>query len=257
LLARLVVVSNRVALPDRDGGNQAGGLAVAVRAALKRHPGLWFGWSGRVAAPGGGATTGTVEHAGLSHVGTHLPEEDYQEYYNGFANRVLWPILHYRLDLAEFSRRDLTGYMRVNERFASELSGLLAPDDLVWVHDYHLFPLGEALRHRDVRNRIGFFLHTPIPPPEILTALPNHERLIPAVAHYDLVGFQTESDAANFARYLKDECRMPSRDHSVFQAGERSVHIGAFPVGVETMELSRLARRSARSPFVREVIDSL
>jgi trehalose 6-phosphate synthase len=60
-----------------------------------------------------------------------LAEEDYQEYYNGYANSVLWPILHYRLDLAEFSRRDLSGYMRVNQRFAAELDKILLPDDIV------------------------------------------------------------------------------------------------------------------------------
>jgi len=188
---------------------------------------------------------------------TDLGEEDYREYYNGYANRVLWPILHYRLDLAEFSRRDLSGYLRVNQHFATELHKLLQPDDVVWVHDYHLIPLAKALRELGDRNRIGFFHHVPFPPPEILTALPNHERLVPAMCHYDLVGFQTKIDAANFTRYLRDECRMLSRDQYTFQAAERTVRIGIFPVSVETAQLSRLARRAAQSPFVRGVVESL
>ena len=49
-MARLVVVSNRVAVPSRHGANRAGGLAVAIRPVIKRHPGIWFGWSGGVAA---------------------------------------------------------------------------------------------------------------------------------------------------------------------------------------------------------------
>ena len=88
---------------------------------------------------------------------------------------------NYRLDLAEFSRRDLSGYMRVNQIFAAELDKLLQVDDVVWVHDYHLFPLAKALRDCGHRNKIGFFHHIPFPPPELLTALPNHERLIPAM----------------------------------------------------------------------------
>lgn len=88
----------------------------------------------------------TIQHGHQSYVLTDLAEEDFQEYYNGYANRVLWPILHYRLDLAEFSRRDLSGYMRVNQRFATELNKVLQPDDIVWVHDYHLLPLAKALR---------------------------------------------------------------------------------------------------------------
>ena len=209
-MARLVVISNRVAVPSGDGGNRAGGLEVAVRATLKRHSGIWFGWSGRVAAERRSVATQTVEHDNHSYVVTDLTEEDYQEYYNGFANRVLWPILHYRLDLAEFSRRDLTGYLRVNEHFAAELHEILQPDDVIWVHDYHLIPLAKALRERGHANKIGFFLHIPLPPPDILTALPKHERLIPALCHYDLVGFQTDNDAGNFARYLT--ARMPAAE---------------------------------------------
>jgi trehalose 6-phosphate synthase len=255
-LARLVVISNRVAVPSGDGSSRAGGLEVAVRATLKRHSGIWFGWSGRVAASGKVATQ-TVEHDNHSYVVTDLTEEDYQEYYNGFANRVLWPILHYRLDLAEFSRRDLTGYLRVNEHFASQLHGILQPDDLIWVHDYHLIPLARALRERGHANKIGFFLHIPLPPPDILTALPKHERLIPALCHYDLVGFQTDNDAGNFARYLAQECRLPTRDQHTFNAGDRTIRIDTFPVGIETGEFGRLARRAARSPFVNGVRESL
>jgi trehalose 6-phosphate synthase len=255
-LARLVVVSNRVAIPGRDGGGRAGGLAVAIRPVLRRHPGIWFGWSGRVAAKSQVAVR-TIARGKQTYVLADLAEDDYLEYYNGFANRVLWPILHYRLDLAEFSRRDLSGYMRVNAQFAGQLHEILAADDIVWVHDYHLLPLAKALRQLGHRNKIGFFHHIPFPPPEILTALPNHEHLIPAMCHYDLVGFQTDRDATNFARYLRDECGMPSRDPYTFQAADRTVRIGAFPVGVETAQLNRLARRAVHSPFVREVVDSL
>ena len=255
-MARLVVVSNRVAVPSRDGGRRAGGLAVAIRPVLRRHPGIWFGWSGRVVAASD-VTVRTVQHGHQSYVLTDLAEEDYQEYYNGYANRVLWPILHYRLDIAEFSRRDLSGYMRVNQHFATELNKVLQSDDIVWVHDYHLLPLAKSLRNGGHRNRIGFFHHIPLPPPEILTALPNHEHLIPAMCHYDLIGFQTEIDAANFARYLQKECGMPSRDPYTFQCVDRTVRIGIFPVGVETVQLNRLARRAVHSPFVRDVVESL
>ena len=66
-----------------------------------------------------------------------------------------WPIFHYRIDLAEFSRRDLSGYLRVNDNFARQLDKVLGPDDLVWVHDYHLLPLAKALRERGHKNRIA------------------------------------------------------------------------------------------------------
>jgi trehalose 6-phosphate synthase len=255
-LARLIVVSNRVAVPSRDGSDLAGGLAVAVRSLLKQHGGLWFGWSGTVSADRD-VTTKSLDAGGLSYLVTDLAEADYQEYYKGFANRVLWPILHYRLDLAEYSRRDLSGYRRVNAHFAAQLHELLQPDDIVWVHDYHLIPLAKMLRDRGHQNRIGFFLHVPCPPPDILTALPNHEWLMPQLSAYDLVGFQTENDASNFARYLETECKLEKRGAYTFQANGRAVRVGVFPIGIETAEFSELAAKSVRSNVVQNVLQSL
>lgn len=255
-MARVVVVSNRVAVPSKDGGTLAGGLAVVLRSFLRRRHGVWFGWSGRVVAKGEEAVR-TLEHSGVTYITTDLARADYHEYYNGFANRMLWPILHYRLDLAEFSNRDLAGYLRVNDLFAAQLHKFLKPDDVIWVHDYHLLPLAKALRERGHQNKIGFYLHVPFPPPELITALPKHDRVILSLCHYDLVGFQTEVDADNFARYLIREGQMASRDRRTFVVGTRTMRLGAFPVGVETVEFERLARRTARLTFVREVLASL
>jgi trehalose 6-phosphate synthase len=254
-LAQLVIVSNRVAIPEKNAKPHAGGLEVAVNAALKHTSGVWFGWSGRVTTRTKIATREVV-HDKVTYITLDLSKEDHQEYYNGFANRVLWPILHYRVDLAEFSRRDLSGYLRVNDHFARELHDVLGPEDLVWVHDYHLMPLAKALRERGHKNRIGFFLHIPCPPPEMLTALPYHERLIPSLCEYDLVGFQTGDDAFNFSRYLTRECGLHSHDFN-FTLAERTMRIGVFPVGIETAAFARLAHRSERLPFVQLVLKSL
>jgi trehalose 6-phosphate synthase len=255
-LARVFIISNRVAVPNPANAIHAGGLEVALRSTLKRRQCVWLGWSGAV-KPAGETVTQTIAHGGNTYIVTDLSEEDYQEYYNGFANRVLWPILHYRLDLAEFSRRDLTGYLRVNEHFAEELDKVLKPDDVIWVHDYHLVPLAKALRARGRDNRIGFFLHIPFPPPEFLTAMPNHERLIPSLCEYDLVGFQTDDDAANFARYLAKECGMPAHIQRGARTGPRAMRIGTFPVGIETLGFNRVARKAVRSPFVERVLGSI
>ncbi|HEX3755651.1 MAG TPA: trehalose-6-phosphate synthase [Rhizomicrobium sp.] len=251
-MARLFIISNRVAIPGTAAN--PGGLEVVLKATLKKHHCVWLGWSGEVKQQ---PRTRTVAKGGNSYVLTDLRPDNFDEYYNGFANRVLWPILHYRLDLAEFSRRDLSGYLRVNEHFADELTRLLKPDDLVWVHDYHLIPFAKALRARGLSNRIGFFLHIPMPPPEILTALPNHETLIPTLCDYDLVGFQTDGDAANFARYLAKELGMPSHFSLRRGTGERAMRIGAFPVGIETRRFTRLAERAVRTGLVQQVLNSI
>src|SRR5262249_1611188 len=95
----------------------------------------------------------------------------------GYANRCVWPALHYRLDLACCSEIDAEAYFSVNARFADALMPLLDPGDTIWVHDYHLIPLGEELRLRGCTARIGFFLHTPFPSPEVFAAVP-HGRIL-------------------------------------------------------------------------------
>ena len=260
---RLILISNRVAIPTDDRSHRAGGLEVVLAPTLKRYEGVWFGWSGHV-VPRAQVTTKTIQKASQSYALTDLSEEDHQEYYSGFANSVLWPILHYRIDLAEFTRRDLSGYLRVNRHFAEELSKVVLPSDLLWVHDYHFIPLGDQLRKRGLTNRIGFFLHVPFPAPEFMTVLPHHERLLSSLLKYDLVGFQTDSDVQNFVRYVISENR--GSNIGVFEATNRQVvlsqdgrqiRVGAFPVGIDTVEFERRARRAAQSSFVREVVESL
>src|SRR5499427_426267 len=264
MLARLAVVSNRVSVPSGDGTKRAGGLEVALRPALQHNGGVWLGWSGKVGAQDK-LRTRSVKNNNVEYVVTDLTKHEFQEYYNGFANRVLWPILHYRLDLAEFARRDLSGYLRGNAHFATELEGGIDEDDLGWVHDYHLIPIADALRRRGHTNRIGFFLHVPFPPPEVLTSLPNHEQLIPLLMQYDVEGFQTNGDADNFVRYLISECNQ-AREMRIFEiAGHQTTvsvrgqqtRIGNFPVGIEPRVFQRLARRNMRSPLVKEMVASL
>ncbi|TAK48438.1 MAG: alpha,alpha-trehalose-phosphate synthase (UDP-forming) [Xanthobacteraceae bacterium] len=255
-MAKLIVVSNRVTLPE-GRVLRAGGLEIAIKSALSRAPaGMWFGWSGKVAVQPQALQARTLAHDGILYRVTDLSEEDFNEYYNGFANRVLWPILHYRLDLAEFSRHDLSGYMRVNTHFARQLRQVLEPDDYIWVHDYHLIPLAWALRNLGCTQRIGFFLHTPFPPQEILIGLPNHERLMRDMLGYDLIGFQTADDAYNFSRYLARQLGLPIHDFT-FRTDERTVMVAAFPVGVETEKFARMAQRTQHAHFVKNMLKSL
>ena len=255
-MSRLVIVSNRVTIPEPGKSPPPGGLAVAVDAALRDRQGIWFGWSGKI-DDNPNAEPITAVRGNLTYVVTHLSSADYQEYYNGFANRVLWPILHYRVDLAEFSRSDLTGYLRVNGLFADKLSALLQPDDTIWVHDYHLIPLARELRSRGHQNPLGFFLHIPCPPPDLLLTIPRQEQSLGVMSHYDLVGFQTDNDRDNYARYLQISGAHMARDGTSFQHEGRVTRIGTFPVSIETANYARVAREAEQSDFLRELKESL
>ena len=252
---RLVIVSNRVAVPEVGAKQMAGGLVVAVKAALRGRTGVWFGWSGKI-SEAKTAQPRVTQRNHMSYAVIDLAKTDFEEYYNGLANRVLWPILHYRVDLQEYSRADQSGYMRVNRIFADSLGAIIREGDVIWVHDYHLMPLAGELRARGHRNPIGFYLHIPCAPLDILRTLPHHRDILGALTHYDLVGFQTENDRDNFASYLTSMGGAKAGRGDTYAVDGRQTRIGAFPVSIETATYARLARNAARSPFAKDIQES-
>ena len=240
-MGRLVVVSNRVPAGRSDA---AGGLAVALKEALSSG-GLWFGWSGSVAAERSGAELRI--DGGLATCLVDLTAADIEAYYHGFANRTLWPLLHGRLDLAAHRDADFAGYMDVNRFLAGEIARHVRPDDTVWVHDYHLIPLGQELRRRGLQNRIGFFLHIPWPGADIFEATPRHREILEAFEAYDVVGFQTANDVANFAACLARGGPGPAL----------RARAAANPIGIATADFAAMAASAATHPVARRLAESL
>ncbi len=233
-MSRLVVISNRVAAARARGvAGAQGGLAGALNAALRESGGLWFGWSGEeVAAPSAEPAVATDDDVTVATI--DLSPQDVDEYYNGYANSTLWPLFHYRLDLTEYERDTAMGYERVNERFAASVAPLIGANDTVWVHDYHLIPLGEGLRRRGLKNRIGFFLHIPWPPTRLFVSLPYHERLVTTMLAYDVVGFQCDEWLDSFLHYCRKELGAEVDEASgriMFEG--RTVIARAYPIGID------------------------
>ncbi len=239
-MSRLIVVSNRVTAPQKRGEGPAGGLAVALSAALREYTGFWFGWSGRTVQTFNGEVH-TERVNDVTVVTVDLEAADYQEYYNGYANGTLWPLFHYRIDLTAYERSFGEGYERVNRRFAETLAPLIQPDDLVWVHDYHMIPLGRELRRLGISNPIGFFLHIPWPAPQLLTTLPRHRQLVEALFSYDLVGFQTDEWLWAFESYVLGEAGGDWGADGRLHAFGATLRAQVFPIGLDVEEFQALA----------------
>jgi trehalose-6-phosphate synthase len=237
---RLVAVSNRVAGLNDPG--QAGGLAVGLGDALKARRGIWFGWDGKTVGQGTHVAPHVQEFDRATTITLPMTKKDYREFYAGFANSVLWPLLHYRLDLVAFEPAFLRGYKRVNSEFANALFPHLKPKDTIWIHDYHLIPLAAELRRRGCTQRIGFFLHTPFPPPEIFAAAPESEWLIRSLFSYDLLGFQTTVDLANFRNYSERYQDAKSDRDGRITAFENAVIARCFPIGIDVEAFAAMAR---------------
>ena len=238
-MSRLIVVSNRVNPPSGKGEESVGGLAMALAAALREYSGIWFGWSGKTTPEFTGQLS-MQKTDGVTVATVDLEDGDYQEYYNGYANKTLWPLFHYRVDLTAYDRSFGEGYDRVNKRFAETLLPLIEPDDIIWVHDSHLIPMARELRRLGVTNRIGFFLHIPWPAHQLVVTLPRHRPLVEAMFHYDLIGFQTEESVQAFEGYVVNEVGGEKLADGRLSAFGLATQAGAFPIGIDAAEFARI-----------------
>lgn len=107
-----------------------------------------------------------------------LTKEHVCNYYDGFSNATLWPILHYFTTLAKYDEKWWKNYVAVNQIFCVAVLDVVSDGDLVWIHDYHLMLLPKMLREKKPELKIGFFLHVPFPSYEIFRCLPQRKQLI-------------------------------------------------------------------------------
>ncbi|HEY6853569.1 MAG TPA: trehalose-6-phosphate synthase, partial [Gemmatimonadales bacterium] len=237
-MTRLVVVSNR--LPSLERGGHVGepevpvgGLASALVSALKQRPGsVWFGWNGRVIAPAERRRRTRRRASDFDLVGLPLTADELSGYYLGHCNETLWPLFHSMPGEVRLDERAQARYASVQSRFARAILPTLAPDDLVWVHDYHLLPLARELRRGGFGGRIGFFLHTPWPPFEMWQMLPQPADLLASMLDYDLVGFHVLGFLDNYV-YACRRLFGASWDGFHLRIGERVQRAAAYPVGID------------------------
>src|SRR5262245_51099981 len=254
-MSRLVCVSNRITLPRKAAA--PGGLAVGILAALKRSGGLWFGWGGETTDTEPGEPDIHIRE-GVTYATIELRKRDFDLYYSGYANEVLWPLFHYFLKGMRYNSEQRDAYEAVNRTFATKLVPLLEANDTIWVHDYHLIPLARLLREAGVKRPIGFFLHIPFPNIEMLRVLPAYAELLRDLTSYDVIGFQTLNDLRSFHSGIEHLCGPEAlRGDGRIRVGDRTMRADVFPIGIDVAGVQEEAEQSAQAEVVKRMTDSL
>ena len=244
---RLVIVSNRlpVSVAKKDGNIKitpsVGGLATGLSSFHRGSDGLWVGWPG--INPGNSEEKQAIEETlqnDFNCLPVYLSSSDLKKYYYGFSNRTLWPLFHYFTSYAIYDRSDWRVYKKVNQMFCQRLLEVLRPDDMVWVHDYHLLLLPDMLREKMPEITIGFFLHIPFPSMEIFRYLPWREEILQGMLGADLIGFHTYDYTRHF---LSCVLRILGIDQEYGQvvAGSRMVKADTFPMGIDAEKFAKAA----------------
>ncbi len=236
---RLVVVSNR--LPTLKQGDKwkkgqvpsAGGLVSALLPVMEEsEQGVWMGWSGKSVTSARSGTIHEYDYPVVKLIGMDISEREVNQYYNGFCNRTLWPMFHCFQARVRVDAEEQDAYFKVNERFGKALMDMLRPDDLVWVHDYHMAPLGRYLRANGFTGPMGFFLHIPFPPIEMIEILPDPLGFMDAWLHYDMVGFHVDRYEENYFEVM-DRLMLGVREGNRLFAGARRQRVISQPIGID------------------------
>jgi len=244
---RLIIVSNRLPFALDAAGEDlwtvtpaVGGLVSAVEPVLRERGGTWIGWPGIAGKIPHGPLVQATGNAGYKVVPVALSETERDEFYYGYSNEVIWPLFHDLQNFCNFEPAYWQAYKQVNERYADAILRNARPDDFIWVHDYHLMYVAQALRERSTSENLSaltFFLHIPFPPYDIFAKLPQQRRLVRALLQFDLVGFQTRRDVRNFlqcVRRVMSDAKVVSRgDTHVVQFEKRKIRVEHFPIGID------------------------
>ncbi len=235
----LVVVANRLPV-ERDASGvltpSPGGLVTALRSVTDQRRAAWVGWDGSPDAADDGWSFGDTTLRAVA-----LSEHERDDYYGGFSNKTLWPLYHDAVRPPEYRREWWHAYVRVNRRFAAEAAALLAPNGLVWVHDYHLQLVPAMVRELRPDATIGFFLHIPFPPQELFMQLPWREEMLRGLLGADLVGFQEPGAVRNFTRLASRILDVGATDRELWWS-ERRLRVGAFPISIDVKAVEETAR---------------
>ena len=237
---RLIIISNRLPVSvskTTDGlvfTDSSGGLATAMSSLQYDGDKLWIGWPGIVnedLTPSDKRTiTRRLAKAGYAPV--YLSRDEVEGFYEGYSNDTLWPLFHYFTSYARYSDENYKVYQAVNQRFLGVVRRHMAPDSIIWIHDYHLMLLPRLIRHINLSATIGFFLHIPFPSYEIFRALPERKAILRGLLGADLIGFHIYDYARHFLSSCSHLFDIPSL-YGHINYGNRTIAVDAFPIGID------------------------
>ncbi len=254
---RLLIVSNRLPISvTRKNGDfrlqrSVGGLATGVGSFYKSYESLWVGWPGmnvqRKHEEEKDRIIDTLRRERCHPV--FLSSYDIKHYYDGFCNNTLWPLFHYFSLFTDYDPKTWTVYQRVNEKFCDAVMEVARPDDIIWIHDYHLMLLAQMLRERLPDAEIGYFHHIPFPSFEVFRNLPWRKEILTGLLGADLIGFHTYGYVRHFLSSVR---RVLGHEHSFgeVRTGTRVVRTDLFPMGID---YHRFADSAGSTPVQKEI----
>ena len=245
-MRRLLIVSNRlpITVEEKKGilhfEPSVGGLVTGLRPLYKSYNSIWIGWTGIDLERMKEERDIIPRLLSERCYPVSLSQRDVEAYYQGICNNTIWPLFHYFPLYTIYSKDFWQAYERVNTAFANAIVEIAKPNDIIWIHDYHLMLLPKLVRERLPKATVGFFLHIPFPSFEVFRLLPWRKQILEGLLGADLIGFHTFDYAGHF---LDSVHRLLGYEAAMGQitAGDRMVRVDAFPMGINYEQFSSIA----------------
>jgi trehalose 6-phosphate synthase/phosphatase len=219
---------------------------------------LWIGWPGCSIDPSLQEEVVREALARFKSYPVFLTEEQMEHFYLGFCNATIWPLFHYFSSYTVYNAPFWEQYKQINQLFAEALVKVLRPDDVVWVHDYHLMLLPRLLKARQPQLTLGFFLHIPFPSFEVFRMLPGEWRreILEGLLGADLIGFHTYEYTRHF---LQSTLRILGHENQMSQvmASDHLVRVDTFPMGIDVEKFSGALRNGDTERELGELRNNL
>jgi trehalose 6-phosphate synthase/phosphatase len=239
----LIVVSNR--LPVTIGKKiekSSGGLVYAMEGLNYSTGFQWLGWAGGVVDDPSERDRITAELAErFNYKPIFLSKQEADDYYTGYSNSSLWPLLHYITPYARYEEIWWETYQKINQRFAETVLDMATTEDIIWVHDYHLMLLPAMLRKRRPDLKIGYFLHTPFPSYELFRCSPNRDELLEGMLGADLIGFHTFGYLRHFRSTVLRQLGIES-EMDLIPMETHTTAVGVYPIGINSEKFLKALR---------------
>lgn len=249
-----MVVSNRGPLRrrGRKWERSSGGLVTALDPVLRERGGVW------VSASEGDEQGTDRPELGYRLAPVSLPRRVQQEYYSGFSNAVLWPLLHSFPTTMRVAEAPWPEYVAANRAFADAALEVVEPGDVLWVQDYHLMLAPAMLRELQPRLRIGWFCHVPWPNPDLFCILPCRRKLLEGLLASDILGFHTERHALNFLECVRHFCKADvDLGRRVVSCHHGETRVIVAPIGIPTEDIEQLVEDPSIQRAAEEIRHSM
>lgn len=257
-MSKMIIISNRlpITVNKRQNGFEynwsIGGLATGLKGYHIRSDSIWVGWPGINDGDISRKQKTTMQQELENYyrcITVSLSKKEFEQYYNGFCNRTIWPLFHYFPAKTEYDADTWLAYQAVNRKFFNTVEPLIQPGDTIWIHDYQLMLLPQMIKEKYPETRVAFFLHIPFPSYEVFRLLIWREIILKGLLGADLIGFHTYDYVRHFLSSVR---RILGLDHNFFKIIYEShiVQVDAFPMGID---YDHFARGDGNQEFMAEV----